>query len=696
MAISVGSASTRAAAEPKTGTFRPDIQGLRALAVLAVMADHLLGWPSGGFVGVDVFFVISGFLITSLLLREHDRTGTISFTGFYLRRAKRIMPAALLVIVATISAAFVLYGTARFNSTVWDGVWATLFGANWRFAILGTDYFEAGGPISPLQHYWSLAVEEQFYFIWPWLMLLIFWAVSRRQSSSAGGARRVVGIAIILLTAFSFAWSVWETQSNASWAYFSTSSRAWELGVGAIVAVYAASFSGIRPGVRRMLGWSGLAGIVVSIFIMNDTVAFPGPSAAFPVLAAALVILAGTGGRSSLWPLTNPVSRYLGDISYSLYLWHFPVTILLLSLFPGDSMEYHIVGIVAILVLSILSFHLVENPARKFVWRKDTRYHSPRSGAGNRTSMIWLGVLAGVTAVVVVAALMPRDASDSAIASKGNATSIGKTAILPKVKCWGAAALDASADCLRDMGKDVEPNPKLLAEDLGNSYDCFPPKGQPLKTCSYGSGAIKVALVGDSHAASLLPGLTDQAKAQDWKLDTYVGEGCIWAPNACLAMGEIQTRLLSGSYDIVITSAYRGNGDRNKEAQAAAYADQWQPVAATGSKIVIVEDNPTDAGRAVECVQRINFDVANNDCNINVAAAFRLEDAAAMAASEVANSVVVDTRKYFCTKDACPAVIGNVLVYRDDISHLSGTYSTTLGPYLAQDITSAAARLQTK
>jgi peptidoglycan/LPS O-acetylase OafA/YrhL len=693
MAILERTTSSPAAAKPKATTFRPDIQGLRALAVVAVISDHFLGWPSGGFVGVDVFFVISGFLITSLLLREHERSGTISFTGFYLRRTKRIMPAALLVVIATVGASYLLLNNARFNSTVWDGVWATLFGANWRFAILGTDYFQAGGAISPLQHYWSLAVEEQFYFVWPWLMLLIFWAVNRKKISSAGHARRVIGIAITLLTIVSFSWSIWETQSNASWAYFSTASRAWELGIGAVVAVYASALTRIPELFRHILAWLGLGGIVVAMFTMNDAIAFPGPTAAVPVVASALLIIGGTGvNRSFLWPLTNPFSRYLGDISYSLYLWHFPVTILFLSLYPGDSAEYYTFGVVAMLILSVLSYHLVENPARHFELSKKNRRGSVRGASSDRAHLVWLGLLAVVTAVVVVASLMPRVAPESPVGLKPLPTSAGSATV--KDKCWGAASLDAKADCDRDLGVDVLPNIGTFTEDTGNSYQCFPLEDQPMKPCSYGDGATSVALVGDSHAAALIPGLTDQVKAQDWKLDTYVGVGCLWSTNTCPAMTDIQSKLLAGGYDIVITTAYRGTGTQSKDEQADAFANQWQPVAAKGSKIVVVEDIPNDIGPALECVQRVNFDVKKDDCKVSQADAFKVKDAASMAASQVPNTAVVNTVKYFCVADECPAVIGNVLVYRDGISHMTATYSKTLGPYIAQDITKAAATLK--
>lgn len=692
MAILELSASKPAAAVPKTTRFRPDIQGLRALAVVAVIADHFLGWPSGGFVGVDVFFVISGFLITSLLLREHERSGTISFSGFYVRRAKRIMPAALLVIIATVGAAYILLNNTRFNSTIWDGIWATLFGANWRFAVLGTDYFQLGGAVSPLQHYWSLAVEEQFYFIWPWLMLLTFWLVNRKKIATAGHARRVVGIVIVVLTVASFSWSVWETQSNASWAYFSTASRAWELGIGAIVAVYAPSIARIPVALRHVLAWVGLGGIVVAIFVVNDSIAFPGPSAAFPVVASALLIAGGTGvERSQLWPLTNRVSRYLGDISYSLYLWHFPVTILLLSLYPGDSAEYYAIGILSMLILSTLSFHLVENPARHFEWpKKKSNYGS--SHYGNRTGLAWLGLLAVVTTVTVVASLIPREAPASAVALKPITSSSG--ASLVKIKCWGAASLDVNADCDRNIGAEILPTPKTFADDHGNSYECFFGKDHPMKSCSYGSGATRVALVGDSHAAALLPGLTEQVTAQDWKLDTFVGVGCLWSTNTCAAMGDIQSKLLQTRYDIVITTAYRGTGTQSKEDQAEAFATQWRPVAANGSKVVVVEDVPNDVGPALECVQRVNFDVNNNDCKITQAEAFRVKDAASMAVPNVPNAVAVSTVKYFCVSDECPAVIGNVIAYRDNISHITATYSKTLGSYLAQDISRATATLK--
>jgi hypothetical protein len=234
----ISRADTDSSRVARKNTYRPDIQGLRMVAVVAVLLDHMIEWPSGGFVGVDVFFVISGFLITGLLLREHDRTGTISFSGFYRSRIRRIAPAAASVLIVTVTPARFAFGSARFISTAWDSMWAFLFAANWHFAALGTDYFEATGPVSPIQHFWSLAVEEQFYFVWPWLMLLIFVLAGRRGQWDKSRAGRAAGIAMIAITAASLAWALWEAANNPTWAYFSIFLRTWELGVGALIAVF--------------------------------------------------------------------------------------------------------------------------------------------------------------------------------------------------------------------------------------------------------------------------------------------------------------------------------------------------------------------------------------------------------------------------------------------------------------------------
>ena len=229
---------TGAAPTRPTTAFRADIQGMRAVAVTAVILAHATGRPAGGFVGVDVFFVISGFLITGLLLREHERSGRISLPAFFGRRIKRILPASLVVLAATVALASWLFNAPRALATWWDAVSAALLVSNWRFEASGTDYFHATDAASPLQHFWSLSIEEQFYLVWP-VLLVVLLAVAARGARPVLRSRIVVGGVLVVLIAASFAVAVWQSGAAPQAAYFATGARVWELGAGALLAVCA-------------------------------------------------------------------------------------------------------------------------------------------------------------------------------------------------------------------------------------------------------------------------------------------------------------------------------------------------------------------------------------------------------------------------------------------------------------------------
>ena len=293
--------------------YRADIQGMRAIAVVAVVANHLARWPTGSFVGVDVFFVISGYLITGILVREFESRQTISLRGFYARRIKRILPAGLFVIGATVCATRVLAGIDRYHFAAKDAIAAVLFSANWHFAQTGVNYFNQSLPPSPLQHYWSLSVEEQFYFVWPWLMLGLLLVGLRLRFWRREHARLVAGVAIVAISAISLAWAFSETAHHPTAAYFSTFVRAWELGLGAFVAIAAQPLGRCDPRLRRVVAVAGMLGVLLSLFVVPTSSGFPAPWGLLPTLSAAAVLAAGAGlsGRLLL-PLTNPVSQYLG------------------------------------------------------------------------------------------------------------------------------------------------------------------------------------------------------------------------------------------------------------------------------------------------------------------------------------------------------------------------------------------------
>ena len=344
---------------------RDDIQGLRAIAVLTVIASHA-GVPflPGGFVGVDVFFVISGFLISQLLFREVEKSGKVSIPAFYARRARRILPAATLVTIATIVASAIWLSAVDLLAVVKDALWATFFAANIHFAAVGTDYFAQEEPPSPLQHYWSLSVEEQFYLVWPALLLVLVLLARGR-----GLPRRLVFGVLLTITVASFAWSVVYTSSDPIAAYFSTTARAWELGLGALAALVATSVAGRLPGlVRGLLCGAGLVLIGVACVAYGESTPFPGSAAAVPVVGSALVLLAGATAGPQPLPMRAlgvlPM-RVVGDWSYSLYLWHWPVLIIAARQVDGDLGFWRTLAcVVVVFVLSALTYRLVEQPFR--------------------------------------------------------------------------------------------------------------------------------------------------------------------------------------------------------------------------------------------------------------------------------------------------------------------------------------------
>ena len=662
------------------GAKRLDIQGLRAVAVLLVVADHLFHFPVGGFVGVDVFFVISGFLITGILLREHSRTGRISFRGFYARRLRRIVPAATVVVVATVIGAYFLFPFTRFEGVAFDGLWSSLFVGNWHMAAVGVDYFQLGQPPSPLQHYWSLSVEEQFYFVWPWLMLGLLFAFGRLRRGS-GHVALEVAMAVIIVV--SFAWSVVQTAADPTVAYFSTFTRAWELGAGALLALMMPLVSRLPRRIRPIMGWTGLAGIAASAAFISPDLPFPGPWALAPVAATVLVIAAGTGESYAIAPLTNRVSTYIGDISYSLYLWHFPVLSLLLAVMPATSPLYLLTAVVAMFVLAALSYRFVESAFR----------HKPAGADRARTT--WPAVLATVTAAGLVACVALALAGPPAVEARATPPQAPATS----VSCLGAAYVANSGACdPSDLPAAVVPSVGDLFNDSGDTFLCFRERDKPMKTCHYGddSAPMKVALVGDSHAAQLLTPIRASLDELGWSLDTYLGYGCQWqsppSPD-CDVMTDISAALDAGKYDVVVTSGARWVGGDSGD-YSEAYARAWKKAADDGARVVVIADVPQPSEEALACISRLDFDPRDNACGTPQKEALSATDPLlkAVKQSDADRVHLVDLSDFYCAAGFCPSVIGGVQVFRDTGAHMSGTWLMSLRPYLVADLERALAR----
>jgi peptidoglycan/LPS O-acetylase OafA/YrhL len=671
-----------------------DIQGLRALAVVLVIVDHVVGRLTGGFIGVDVFFVISGFLITGLLLREHERTGRISFVGFYQRRIKRILPAALVVLAVTILAAWLIFTAARATSITVDAFWAAFFASNWHFAAIGTDYMNASGPVSPLQHYWSLSVEEQFYLVWPVVIIVIL----ARAKGAVRDNKRLLLIALGLLVVTSFAWALWETGTNPTWAYFSTFSRAWELGIGAILAVAGTRVSTMPDRLRPVVAWVGLAAIAVGAVVLDTGSAFPAPWAILPVGGAALVIAAGAQGEQRwLWPLTNRLSTYVGDISYSLYLWHFPVYIFLRAAMPSGIVRTAITLLLTA-ALAVLSYHLIERPIHTSGWLtgapRGTKHPVPR----------WVVIAAPLAIVVAVTGIAVQPPSVQAAHATTSATAdtaLGREqrAVVSAVNATAWPALSPAIDTLSQQDKATE-----WVQDgcLGTAANAT---GTPIANtvhCAYGDrSSDKIAVVfGDSIAISYVPAIRAALEPRGYQVRVMTVAECP-AVDVTVILGSGQPHSLCNPFrdwafdemaklrpDIVIATSSEDGIAQLADHPADPFREWSNGLQRTLDRLagvsdrVFVLDPPPIGSNLQECATLRSHP---SDCAASLDPAHE-KLSRVFETVDAHGATHIRVTSWFCASNGiCPGFIGTTPVTADG-RHLTETMSTSLAPLVDEAI----------
>lgn len=668
---------------------RIDIQGLRAIAVLLVIGMHAgVPWMSGGFIGVDVFLVVSGFFITSLLLRELEQTGHLQVGRFYAQRARRLLPAASLVLVATCVYAAHEVSAVRADRIQDDAVWSSAFLANVRFAAVGTDYWAQGQATSPLQHYWSLAVEEQFYLFWPMVIAVAAAAVLHGRGR-AWRARSIVATLAIGILVASFLCSVILTKRSPDAAYFSTSARAWELAVGATLAVVAARLSGCAwPGwLRALLSTAGLALIVVAATSFGAGSAFPGWRAALPVAGTAAVIVASrpgaVAGPSRL--LALPPLPWLGDLSYSLYLWHWPVLAVGLSAYDGQPVSPGrrtlLLGLV--LVLATATHYVLENPIR----------HSRTLFGGRRGLLLWPLALGSVVAGTMLAGATAPDLSEQRAAQALAFEADHSERRVPPLRTERRQPPSATTLVARslELAKAGAPIPYPLANqdrldgDLGGvgppcaaadgatSHDLCPDPG--------GDSNVTVAVYGDSHAAMWLPSLRPVAEAAGFRLVPFIKYGCSpydvplgdptgsecaryhsWALPQLTRLGPQAVILGSRTNDYLCETAAWGPG-------VATLVHRLREVSPELRILADVSGLPFEPGDCLSdphAVLRTCLAPARDAV---------LEGNRALRATAARLGVpFVDTTRLVCGPTLCPAVVDDVMVY-GDYDHISATWA---------------------
>jgi peptidoglycan/LPS O-acetylase OafA/YrhL len=641
---------------------RDDIQGLRGVAVLLVVLGHA-GVPflEGGFVGVDVFFVLSGFLITGLLLAQER----ISLGDFYVRRARRILPAAALTLVVTDLVAQHLLNFVRAREAVSDSIWAALFGANVHFAQVGSDYFSRGQPPSPFLHFWTLSVEEQFYLVWPGILVLALLL----------GRRHLLAV-VAVLGAASLAWSVQDTSASPATAYFSTFARGWELALGAALAVWAPKAA---PRARAALGWLGLMAIGCAAVLFSAETPFPGYAALLPALGAVLVI-AGDARGLSCAPL-----RYVGDRSYAYYLWHWPVLVIATEYAGHDlSLAARLLLLAGAFGLSVVSYALVENPVRRMrlpAWR----------GA-----LLWP---AAVAIVLVTAVFALRSLGETAARIDAASAAVRPAALQDGravAQLAGASRpLTAVVAAVRAAERgDPIPSPLTppVGELRGDFYSfpdgCAPSGRMPTTICRLGdtSSGKSIVVFGDSHAQMWMPAILQMATRDHWLVRPLVKLSCVprsWnGKGAChdwYVWAKRQAAALNPQVALILGS-WAGTAD---PVQAIKPVKQLAAALRHSAASVIVVGDPSSQKRdPVDCL--LARGATMKTCTTAQRRVQARTDSAIQGGARRLGAGFIDVRGWLCARgrasghpQLCPLVV-NRTITAVDRGHVSKTYALEL------------------
>lgn len=681
---------------------RGDIQGLRALAVLVVIVSHAgVAWLPGGYVGVDVFFVISGYLIAGLLYREVERDGRFSLLGFWSRRARRILPAATVVTAVTVLTALAWFSLIDARQVVEDALWSAFFAANIHFARQDVDYFASDLGVSPLQHYWSLAVEEQFYVAWPLLLLLVLAAVRLVRRGSSGLPRGAVLGTLLVVTGASFAWSVLHTAEQPGAAYFSTLTRAWELGLGALIAlVPATALRRLGRVPTTLLAALGLALVAVACVVLDDGTAFPGYAAALPVVGSALVLLAGAGAAR---PLTDVVLawrpvRVVGDWSYSLYLWHWPALVLPAGLLgrPLEAWEAA-AAVLVTFVLSAVTYTYVELPFRE---------GRPALALGvPRAIVLYPASLALVAATCAGTWWWTGERADA-----GDNPAITADGLTHDDPDGTVALVRASVDAARQrraVPSDLDPDLLDLRASVADVGACDY-STDVRRLCPRGDTEADrtVVVTGDSHARAWIPAFDRIAEEGGWTAYYLVKPQCTAAHVVPAPVDDDRPFTeCTGFHDwvgeqvaalepdlVVVTSSPPVNGvydgDRRYEAidrvtplLAQGYDDLFADLRRAADRVVLLRDVPKSSYDPGTCLTTGSPSLG--DCTFQPVERSRRLGDVAVTSARLAGAEVVDPTPWLCYQDLCPVVVGGTLTYRDT-DHLTTEYAASLAGALGR------------
>lgn len=618
---------------------RDDIQGVRALAVILVLIYHFNpSWLPGGFIGVDVFFAISGFLITRKLAKECVQTGRLDLVRFWSARAKRLFPNALLTLGFTVALAYALLPPYRFSSIAGDVQSASAFFSNFHFAQKAVDYFASNETASPVLHFWSLSVEEQFYFIFPlWIAFICYFISSERL--------RIFKVFLIFVCAISLTYYLLRLKNNAPFAFFHTETRIWQFALGGLAGLYEIQIQPLIRKIRTPVALLSFAAILYAGFLSPENVPVLGLQSILPTVATASLLLAMPTTIVGKTFSTRP-ALYIGNLSYSLYLWHWPPLAICAELWPGN-LTARIAAAAASLALAYFAYVYVERPFHRGVKIKN--------------------------------ATLPLYTAGAAIAAIFVATPLALVA--PKASAVRTAAI-AAAD--RDFGANYADKCHLSVEDTTQ-----PP-------CEYGnrSGSRKVYLFGDSHAAQWFNPVVKAAAERGWKVIVRTRSSCpatdvsIWLPTfkkyyeACDAWRNATIDEINATKpEVVIVSDFAGydgyiyDKDKRRVLANLSSLDAWQRGTVSlqkrvhADKIIFLKDTPAQQKTYKDCIS------VSDECSRPRETA--LTKIIFSISESKSNVMELDLTDDICDRLACPAIKDEKIIYQDD-HHLTASFTSTL------------------
>ncbi|EHB49694.1 acyltransferase 3 [Mycolicibacterium rhodesiae JS60] len=711
---------------PAEKDFRPDIEGLRGFTLLAILGYHAaVPGVGGGFVGPDVFFIISGFVITGQLWRELSGTGTIGMRRFFGARARRLLPVSVTVGIFIMIGAAVLLPPLQARTAEADGIASSLYVGNYWFILRGVDYFATHVPPSPFEHYWTLGVEEQFYLLWPPVIIGLAWLIRRtRRRAKADGApsKRPFIVVFSLITVVSFALSYVASYVAPAAAYFSLPTRAWDLSVGGILALTATQWRRLPPLVAAIIGWSGMGMLLLACGLFNSKMPYPGSAALVPLVGTVLVIGAGCAipslgcGRILGWA---PM-RALGRLSYSWYLWHWPVLVF------APLVVGHPLGLpgrlFAVLIsggLGWLTLRYIETPLR---YAASLR-RSPGRSLALGGAFTAIGAAAGLALLSVIPTPVGRGAPAAPLTVTATTAAAGSNiaaydAAVRQTFARVQAAVAASAD-RKVVPSNLRPGLAAAGAEKQNEFlfnGCLRSPfeaGQP--ECAMGDtgSATTVALIGDSHAAMWTPAFEQVATERHLRLEMLAKGACplldlpVTNPLSRLAemlahceewRGQIIARMQAERPQLIVLSLWRGYGDDEALTGYRSYDAVWvdrltrlvEKLAATGARVMVLGPIPAPHFLVPNCLSGYLDNV--QACTPQRSTAVNESGIAAeAAATKAGGGQYVDLTDLFCTAERCPVIVGDTLVYLDE-NHITLEYSRALAPAIGALTDRALAR----